>query len=564
MPLSPASLFNLGFGVIISSSIWLLYGCGGGSSSSSRASGTDDESSLRLIKNSLSSDEFGTEHKSSIADASKSRGLYFPRDENKFLVNQCPSERPEDWTVEWFTTCVEMESEIMKIRNTDERRRRGRRVKQNYPNLKDQQHEEIQIRDGDESSRVLLNIPRGELYNLELIHGSTQVCVFDGTASSDDREHAIFKYLMNCREVFWNKKCDRDWAFSYHLDGTCYTQQDEDPLLREYVVTRIISERAIAAGQKFSPHVITLSPPVVIPFHDGGGNSPKTNFSYISTHPSRCEDDQRVFARLLVEEKVGPTLSRCLRSPAERPEGRDLVVFAIRAFIRLIELLERIHSIGYIHADIHPGNIAFKNPNSDCDFNHPENLIFIDFGMSEFFPHDLGKVHIMAEGTELYPDLNPAFLSVFELGYFRHGRRDDVYRVFQIFADLLSNGELTRLFTQVAAVVKEYRLHRVMLMLKTELLFTARGGDPERHHKIFGDTIGHNALRDKVNDYAGVAWTAKFFGSNWTHAFGILGQMELYVNNQHQNGLTTIDSPDSVPHYNWLILQAGTFLALIL
>jgi hypothetical protein len=138
-----------------------------------------------------------------------------------------------------------------------------------------------------------------------------------------------------------------------------------------------------------------------------------------------------------------------------------------------------------------------------------------------------------------------------------------VYRVFQIFADLLSNGELTRFFTQDAAVVKEYRLHNVMFFLKVGLLFTARGGDPTRYHKIFGDTRGHNALSDNVNDYTGVAWIAKFFGSNWRKAFRILGQMELYVNNQHQNGLK-IDSPDSVPHYNWLILQAGTFLELIL
>ena len=549
-----------------------LHGCGGGGSSSSDVRSRSDERKQRELERELQALE------KQIVDTRSSPDMYYPRGKSSNRVaNDCPQAKPLGWESQWLETCREMKSEITKIRQDDFWYRTT-----TYPHFEERNSEDIHVRDG--LKKVFHKT--GDVYHLRRIHTGTQVVVFDGTSASDDTKHLIFKYLMNCKEIQRNARCDKVWKDSEledrEIPGLCLFQYDEDPLLTEYVVTKILSSGGGDHHLVVGPEVVTLSPSVPLP---GTGPYEKINFKVLEDRESSvmCQGNPKVFVRLLVEEKVGPTLSRCMfTSRVQRPTGENLVRFATGAFIRLTQLLKEIHSIGYIHADIHSGNVAFKDQNSGCDFEHPENLIFIDFGNAEFFPHDIGKPASMKDfvplrgageaasfsipsGRELYSSLNPVSLSIFELDNYRRGRRDDVYRIFQIFIDTLSGGTLSALFQMIRTFIPPDRSHTTIRALKQGLDFSTDSKWPGRHAAIFGEEGIHPEVFVKaVNNYSGVSYISQSFLPlrKREAAFGILNGMEEYVNNR-RSYLSPVNHPDRKPDYDWLIGQATALLQLL-
>jgi serine/threonine protein kinase len=109
---------------------------------------------------------------------------------------------------------------------------------------------------------------------------------------------------------------------------------------------------------------------------------------------------------------------------------------------RTIELLKQLYDAGFIHGDVHSGNVAMRSG----------QLILMDFGFSHFFPEMNPYTRIDLSKTSLTRPL----LSPWHLNGSQIGRRDDVFRAIETTADLLGkfynnmydgrNGELLQGF----------------------------------------------------------------------------------------------------------------------
>ncbi len=106
-----------------------------------------------------------------------------------------------------------------------------------------------------------------------------------------------------------------------------------------------------------------------------------------------------------------------------------------------MELIEQLHDAGIMHNDIHGGNIAFRSPLGDTQWGGPNSddlpdLVLIDFGFSSFFPPDMGSARQTSQET--IDSFNKVFVSPWQMTLSREGRRDDVYRLVQLLADLMT------------------------------------------------------------------------------------------------------------------------------
>ena len=149
--------------------------------------------------------------------------------------------------------------------------------------------------------------------------------------------------------------------------------------------------------------------------------------------------------RLLVEELVGPTIGAYFEkfTRDENPEELSLndVVFASQIFAKSIAMLRELHAIGIVHGDFHYGNLAFRSNEAGGTLD----LVFIDFGTAKFFPDDhLNTDYKISTIRYMFFSLN--LLSPYQLNGHILGRRDDIYRAFESFVNVLSQGNIERLF----------------------------------------------------------------------------------------------------------------------
>jgi len=133
-----------------------------------------------------------------------------------------------------------------------------------------------------------------------------------------------------------------------------------------------------------------------------------------------------------------------------------------KIFVSALILLQKIHAIGIVHGDIHRGNIAFgKGYSSDEKLNEelkrlastpisivPE-LVLIDFGKATF--DSLG----ISVQTKSPPNFNNkkslTFLSPDQLSSEPPRPRDDVYRLFELFIDMITDDNVTKLLLKAVA-----------------------------------------------------------------------------------------------------------------
>lgn len=78
---------------------------------------------------------------------------------------------------------------------------------------------------------------------------------------------------------------------------------------------------------------------------------------------------------ILVMEKLGPSLSDILNT--SYPDGFSLKTVQ-QIGIKMVTILEQLHSIGYIHCDLKPDNICVANNKGDTNFSE---IKLIDFGI---------------------------------------------------------------------------------------------------------------------------------------------------------------------------------------
>ncbi|RYG51987.1 hypothetical protein EON66_10205, partial [archaeon] len=134
--------------------------------------------------------------------------------------------------------------------------------------------------------------------------------------------------------------------------------------------------------------------------------------------------------KVLAMQLLGNNISH-LRSkqPAEQlPYGAVLHIV-----LQMLAAVEAIHQEGYIHRDLKPSNFVVGLGPAGC-----KQLYMLDFGQSRMYLDDKGGVRParpVAEfrGTSLYSSLNSH--DSMDLG-----RRDDLWSLFYVMADLLRGG----------------------------------------------------------------------------------------------------------------------------
>ena len=119
-----------------------------------------------------------------------------------------------------------------------------------------------------------------------------------------------------------------------------------------------------------------------------------------------------------------------------RESGLYAIISGLEMARKTVRLVKRMHELGFVHGDMHFGNVAFRSP--DLQFTEVKNvadhdMILIDFGYSVFMPDTLD----LAEAEE--PDkkiagLSPLYLSPWQMQGHRRSPRDDVVRIIDSLA----------------------------------------------------------------------------------------------------------------------------------
>jgi hypothetical protein len=134
--------------------------------------------------------------------------------------------------------------------------------------------------------------------------------------------------------------------------------------------------------------------------------------------PPTCKSGAPTLVQYMIMERAGPTLKAYLKQ-----FGKLDVLTVASMGLQLIRLLRRIHALGIVHADLHPGNIAITHET-------PRRLILIDFGFARYGTDSLH------EGGFGPLFCNPHF-TIWEARGGDGTYRDDVTRVVQLMAVLL-------------------------------------------------------------------------------------------------------------------------------
>ena len=213
----------------------------------------------------------------------------------------------------------------------------------------------------------------------------------------------------NCGVVEENLICRDARKIQQNLNPTCFLERDEDPLLSEYLFSRLADAEGIGA------EIEKLS----------------------SKSPENCRtkssEQHPVFSRVLIVSAPGKSLSELISS---LPMGIDRFVIATRMFIQCLDLIKMLHVRGVVHGSLTDKVIRFASdiPSTDLSSDTYHRLVLTDFGSARFYPTELGTPSKIMRGVwSMNPHSTP-----FELSGHRYGRRDDVYRLFEAYIGWLS------------------------------------------------------------------------------------------------------------------------------
>jgi serine/threonine protein kinase len=284
--------------------------------------------------------------------------------------------------------------------------------------------------------------PPGNMMDMMVVTASLSVC-----ETPPCPKNYVLKYIKNCLS---SQRC--------RATNSC-TLYDTDSLIMDYVFGRVVNQRG---GKGITPNVLALSEKFKwklhdssysgdIPVGDGVTRTAPDFLKYLKVYfdVPECSDS---FARVIVEERAGLSLVKltvALEETDDIKSGTDKSAHRIRwattIFIKGLRLLEKIHSIGIIHGDIKVDNFALASHETKIDaviLGGEFDLVLIDFGKASFIMDDL--VAAIKEPSDLSSQgLNAVFLSPWHIeGYARHFR-DDIYRVFALYVEFVSQGLLS-------------------------------------------------------------------------------------------------------------------------
>jgi serine/threonine protein kinase len=197
-----------------------------------------------------------------------------------------------------------------------------------------------------------------------------------------------------------------------------------DESVMEYAVLRMIEDLDIA------PRVYSLSAPSVPQGEKAWNYDLRPNSELMPTNWRFCMD-QKAIMRALVQDKIfSSVLSHSSQKTKADIEG---IRFIIRSGLETVRMLRVLHDNGFIHGDIHSGNVALKDDTG-------RRFSLIDFGLAKFFPVEIGTPDVLPGPITVAASL----LSPWHLRGHRLGRRDDVFRAIEMVAFLLSEGALLK------------------------------------------------------------------------------------------------------------------------
>jgi hypothetical protein len=230
----------------------------------------------------------------------------------------------------------------------------------------------------------------------------------------------VQKIETNCLAILHNTKCPHG----------CSVFSNEQPLLTEYIVSELVCKQDTSV----CPVIFSISPQAPI----SRDVFSKLGIRMDARHKSDCikkvnGQNPSPGIRKIEEEFVGPSVT-ILFGKALSPVTR--AILASEILIKSIDLLEKLHARGFIHGDIHTGNIALRKPNEDSDDLVVPELTLIDFGQAKFYPLEIGTPECV--GEDAYASMAQHLLSKFQLELFRTSRRDDLYRAFEVFMNLIT------------------------------------------------------------------------------------------------------------------------------
>jgi len=132
----------------------------------------------------------------------------------------------------------------------------------------------------------------------------------------------------------------------------------------------------------------------------------------------------------IIMEALGITLDSLLRKTANNQLSR-FKCFDIA--LQLLNCIENLHSLGYVHGDLKPSNVMFYP-------HHSQRLCLIDFGLTTKYVTKDNR-HISLQNTNLFSG-NIQFASRHSCKGLNKSRRDDYESFFYILLYLLAEANL--------------------------------------------------------------------------------------------------------------------------
>ena len=222
-------------------------------------------------------------------------------------------------------------------------------------------------------------------------------------------------------------------------------------LIEEYELMMLLNDLQI------TPRAYDLSHPSKL--GDCVPNKVTSNFAKVNS----CEDAN---VRLLTMDLVGEVVEVLVSNLYPMSEERKYHVNRVlQAGIATIELLRKLHNAGYVHGDIHGGNIAAREPGS--------------WDLSDLILIDLGKSGPIGSARTDYLSMNFVLASPWHWETPILNTRDDLFRAVQMVADLLGMGEyqgrlekaLMKAFKKLYKIEDEPKLYAAWAEIKKNTPF---------------------------------------------------------------------------------------------
>lgn len=164
---------------------------------------------------------------------------------------------------------------------------------------------------------------------------------------------------------------------------------------------------------------------------------------YLSGVGSMSTSEGVMNLRYLVMELLGSSVWTLVKY-----FGRKLPMKTIASIgIQTVEILEKLHSLGMVHGDIHLENMLFTMTIPDeAGFVFSDRIVLGDYGKSSMFLDPVTREHVQEKYVEMKEGRNMLFLSPYELALGSSSRREDVYRLMESLARMIDDRGYTSRF----------------------------------------------------------------------------------------------------------------------